>query len=553
MYIPVNETLRKFSTLVAANLQAGDDTVVRKSGLDGVGVGKTLAGRFARAFHLGKDAKADRAANNEVRSMFLNAVIKEFGGIQNVPKSVLSALKIHDFSFSEDEYGTASCSSGRPLTMRRIKAVLSAMDDVKVRLQLLERGGVGFNHEAEACVRKLGGAFVTGDGTGELTPLGYQVGRLADHVTKLVYDGLTDDKARVDFLTNPGPKVLDVARRIGALALELESQVSELLDKAPNGDLKGTFAAFVMRPDSNGNYPSDVLQNIRRRFLPRCIATQLISWGTSQGRFNGAGIPADCKTLDDVLSWIRTLLKKPDGSPTELVEKTARDFDIGAYGDLGVGNGVRFHLNTLREIEKKFDISFDAETREMFVYRQKRQEEEFTPWDRSCHVTMFESCLKACGGDKDSAMRLFHSLLPLNRLFTAKSPEGMCGIGNVETGGMAEATRLVEIITVPNFLDGAQRREDRLRLLLDKVAAGAALMKPEFAEKRRGEVIRLMVQQLAFRRADVASLLRNVPDDVLGRLLQSDQNRLGGADVPLAQLSRDVVKVFCDVRNALNG
>ena len=54
--------------------------------------------------------------NNEIRTIFKNAIIEMFGDEQNIPKSVKDAMVLKDYD------------KGKPLTARRILAVKQAID-----------------------------------------------------------------------------------------------------------------------------------------------------------------------------------------------------------------------------------------------------------------------------------------------------------------------------------------------------------------------------------------------------------------------------------------
>ena len=58
----------------------------------------------------------DKAANNEVRKLFKDAIIDMFGGESKIPESVKKAMVLADYD------------KGKPLTARRILAVKAAID-----------------------------------------------------------------------------------------------------------------------------------------------------------------------------------------------------------------------------------------------------------------------------------------------------------------------------------------------------------------------------------------------------------------------------------------
>ena len=104
--------IRKGNTIArlgdtAPNLTERSITAFKKDGVGG----------FSALFR----TKTKEAVNNATRENFKNAIIDLFGGMNNVPDSVLEAMKLKDFGH------------GKPLTARRIMAVKNAIDNVKTR------------------------------------------------------------------------------------------------------------------------------------------------------------------------------------------------------------------------------------------------------------------------------------------------------------------------------------------------------------------------------------------------------------------------------------
>ena len=75
-------------------------------------------------------------ANNVARRNFADALTSAFGvrSLNDLPKEVRDVLKIEDFNLRE---GTVT--SSRPLTMRRIRAVMTAIRDVRLRPRVRRR------------------------------------------------------------------------------------------------------------------------------------------------------------------------------------------------------------------------------------------------------------------------------------------------------------------------------------------------------------------------------------------------------------------------------
>lgn len=71
---------------------------------------------MSAACSAGGRSATDATKNNEARKLFRDAVADMFGGEQNIPESVKTAMLLKD-------YGTEENPSGKPLTARRIMAV----------------------------------------------------------------------------------------------------------------------------------------------------------------------------------------------------------------------------------------------------------------------------------------------------------------------------------------------------------------------------------------------------------------------------------------------
>ena len=115
-----NTDLQKFATFLKHEMNAGGLSMSSsvQLGRNGeVGAATKTASALSRAINLTPGAAEAIAANNEVREAFLNAVVKEFGGLDKLPAAVKDALKIKDYG------------CGKPLTQRRISAVLLAIQE----------------------------------------------------------------------------------------------------------------------------------------------------------------------------------------------------------------------------------------------------------------------------------------------------------------------------------------------------------------------------------------------------------------------------------------
>ena len=78
---------------------------------------------MSAACSAGGRSATDATKNNEARKLFRDAVADMFGGEQNIPESVKTAMLLKD-------YGTEENPSGKPLTARRIMAVKAEVDRI---------------------------------------------------------------------------------------------------------------------------------------------------------------------------------------------------------------------------------------------------------------------------------------------------------------------------------------------------------------------------------------------------------------------------------------
>ena len=101
-------------------------------------------------------------ANREVRAAFKDALTSAFGvdRLEDLPDDVKSVLKIRDFKLSKD----GEVRSGRPLTLRRIRAVLGAVQKVAVsstegrneqrKIETEFSGGLATSEDVDAAIRR---------------------------------------------------------------------------------------------------------------------------------------------------------------------------------------------------------------------------------------------------------------------------------------------------------------------------------------------------------------------------------------------------------------
>ena len=112
---------------------AGSQRVVSEGGAPVARGGD--AGAFSRFFNVTTAAKESRAINNEARTALLRAVAGEFGGFESVPENVLKAMNINKFGVVNNN-GELSATSGKPLTQRRIRAVIDAVMTAKAAMDV---------------------------------------------------------------------------------------------------------------------------------------------------------------------------------------------------------------------------------------------------------------------------------------------------------------------------------------------------------------------------------------------------------------------------------
>ena len=115
-------SLKNIADFVKTNKEVSEDSRVKNSVNGLVETGKNSRGLFGRS-------QPDKAANDAMRTQFVNALTKELG-IEGSFNECLDRLEtlLGDNIFKKGDYG-----KGRPLTMRRIAAVLNRADELKSR------------------------------------------------------------------------------------------------------------------------------------------------------------------------------------------------------------------------------------------------------------------------------------------------------------------------------------------------------------------------------------------------------------------------------------
>ncbi len=134
MSIQINDDLSAFKafTIKAGNL----DTVAEISRTSKVVSSTHTAGALSRAFAVTSGAQAAKAANNHARQMLVNALKRQFNAesFAALPEAVKAALRGTHASTAEEDFafaaGTDTVTSGKPLTARRIRAVLTAIENL---------------------------------------------------------------------------------------------------------------------------------------------------------------------------------------------------------------------------------------------------------------------------------------------------------------------------------------------------------------------------------------------------------------------------------------
>lgn len=135
MSIRINDDLRAFSTF-ATQQKDNLDAVAEMSRSGKVNVANTKASALSRMISVSTNAQTAKTLNNNTRQMLVDALKRQFnaGSFNDLPEAVKAALKgthastgAEDFAFAA---GTDTVTSGKPLTARRIQAVMTAVKEL---------------------------------------------------------------------------------------------------------------------------------------------------------------------------------------------------------------------------------------------------------------------------------------------------------------------------------------------------------------------------------------------------------------------------------------
>ncbi len=134
MSIRINDDLTAFQ-IFAAN--AGNlDTVAEMKRSGDVVAAKTTASALSRKFSVTANAQAAKALNNNTRQILVDALKRQFNvtRFDNLPEAVRTALRGTHASTGAEDFGfaanTDTVTSGKPLTARRIRAVMTAVKEL---------------------------------------------------------------------------------------------------------------------------------------------------------------------------------------------------------------------------------------------------------------------------------------------------------------------------------------------------------------------------------------------------------------------------------------
>ena len=129
----INTDLRNFANFANA---AAANTCVQMTRGGKVQEARHTAGAVARFFHATENARNAIAINNDTRQAFVDALMRQFNAdtLLDLPPAVQRALvgthaKTLTGDFNFDPQGNVT--SGRPLTARRIRAVMAAIEQVQ--------------------------------------------------------------------------------------------------------------------------------------------------------------------------------------------------------------------------------------------------------------------------------------------------------------------------------------------------------------------------------------------------------------------------------------
>ena len=267
--------------------------------------------------------KYDRAANNAVRRNFAAALTGAFGvkSLEDLPANVRSALNISDFKLDKE----GNITSTRPLTARRVRAVMSAIQEATAK--------AAPNREEAAAIRS---DFTTFLRNSDYMKAAFDRIAIAEGRKPLtleipfVGDGAFDVPLSALKVYTNGIKPGELAAKIGEIKDRIERDVSsaiETLARIRSGD--------AMEPDAAR---ADAL---RRYFALCAVAADT----TGRGISRTISVPdADGK----IAAFLKASLKGADEFETGVVHTPADPFLAGSYGvtrftvDIGFGESAGF-------------------------------------------------------------------------------------------------------------------------------------------------------------------------------------------------------------------
>lgn len=133
MSFKINADLSAFSTFAA---NAGNlDAIAEMKRSGDVIAAKTTASAFSRKFSNSANTQAAKTLNNNTRQILVNALKRQFNVMrfEDLPEAVRTALRGTHASTDAEDFGFAgddTVTSGKPLTARRIQAVITAVKEV---------------------------------------------------------------------------------------------------------------------------------------------------------------------------------------------------------------------------------------------------------------------------------------------------------------------------------------------------------------------------------------------------------------------------------------
>ena len=267
--------------------------------------------------------KYDQTANNEVRRNFASALTGVFGvnSLEDLPANVRKSLKIEDFKLDKN----GNITSTRPLTARRVRAVMSAIQEVTAK--------AAPNREEAAAIRS---DFTTFLRNSDYMKAAFDRIAIAEGRKPLtleipfVGNGAFDVPLSALKVYTKGIKNSELAANIGEIKNRIESDVSsalETLARIRSGD--------AMEPDA-------ARANALRRYFALCAVA---ADTTGRGISRTVSVPdADGK----IAAFLKASLKGADEFETGVVHTPADPFLAGSYGvtrftvDIGFGESAGF-------------------------------------------------------------------------------------------------------------------------------------------------------------------------------------------------------------------